>query len=306
VLCDTWVLTVIHRYNAGGPDGLRDRRRSSPGHPPMVAVAVREELRARLADPSPDGSLWTSPKVAVWLSEQVGRTISPQRAWETMRRIGFSLHQLRPGHPAADPVAQAAFEKGLAEAVTTVRTAHPDARVTAWAEDEHRLGLIPIRCRVWALIGQRPTAPSDRHSQWLWVYGFVRPTTGETWWCLLPTLAAAAISAALAAFAQDAGIDATHQCAGLGRGRRPYQCAGRGAGEDRPGAAAAIFAGTAIGRATLAAGQRSRGQSDLCRLDALEEVLVARCRTLHADQMAIRPLTYFHWWPADTPLDIPK
>ncbi len=109
---ETWVLTVIRRYNDLGPDGLVDGRRANPGHPPLVSPAVREELRERLAEPPPDGGLWTSPKVAAWLSDRIGRPISPQRAWETLQRIGFSLQQPRPRAKAADPVAQAAFKKG--------------------------------------------------------------------------------------------------------------------------------------------------------------------------------------------------
>jgi transposase len=109
---DTWVLTIIHRYNDCGPVGLVDQRRTNPGQPPLVSPAVREELRARLATPPPDGGLWTSPKVAVWLTERVGRPISPQRAWETLQRIGFSRQRPRPQARAADPAAQAAFKKG--------------------------------------------------------------------------------------------------------------------------------------------------------------------------------------------------
>lgn len=109
---DTWVRTVIHRYNDHGPAGLVDRRHAAPGQPPLVSPAVREDLRERLATPPPDGGLWTGPKVAVWLTERVGRPISPQRAWETLQRIGFSLQRPRPQAHAADPVAQTAFKKG--------------------------------------------------------------------------------------------------------------------------------------------------------------------------------------------------
>lgn len=43
------------------------------------------------------------------------------------------------------------------------------------------------------------------------IYGVVRPTTGESWWCLLPSMRTEAMSAALAAFATDGCIDATHR-----------------------------------------------------------------------------------------------
>jgi transposase len=109
---ETWVRTIIHRYNTDGPAGLADRRHANPGQPPLVPPAVREELRGVLAAPPPDGGLWTGPKVATWLSARLDRAISPQRAWETLQRIGFSLHQPRPWATAADPAVQAAFKKG--------------------------------------------------------------------------------------------------------------------------------------------------------------------------------------------------
>jgi transposase len=111
---ETWVRTVIHRYTDAGPVGLTDHRHGNPGQPPLVPPAVREELRAVLADPPSDGGLWTSPKVAAWLTERLDRAISPQRAWEVLRGIGFTLHQPRPRATAADPEAQAAFKKGAA------------------------------------------------------------------------------------------------------------------------------------------------------------------------------------------------
>lgn len=111
---ETWVRTVIHRYNDDGPAGLADRRHGNPGQPPLVRPAVREELRDRLAEPPPDGGLWTGPKVAAWLTQRLDRAISPQRAWEVLRGIGFTLHQPRPRATTADPAAQDAFKKGAA------------------------------------------------------------------------------------------------------------------------------------------------------------------------------------------------
>ncbi len=35
---------------------------------------------------------------------------------------------------------------------------HPTARLTIWAEDEHRFGLPPVIRRLWAPKGQRPLA----------------------------------------------------------------------------------------------------------------------------------------------------
>lgn len=37
-------------------------------------------------------------------------------------------------------------------------------------------------------------------------------------------------------------------------------------------------------------------------LDALETVLVQRCRTRRDDRPTIHDLTCYHWWPPDAPL----
>lgn len=187
----------------------------------------------------------------------------------------------------------------------TVRTAHPEALVTVWAEDEHRLGLIPILRRIWAPIGQRPLAPSDRQYQWLWVDGFVRPTTGETWWCLLPTLSAASVSAALAAFAHDEGVDAAHRVVLVWDGAGGHT-SGKLVVPDgidlvrlppsSPELPPAERLWPLVNEAVA-----NQGFPDL---DALEAALVTRCQTLRADRTTIHDLTCSHWWPSDAPLVI--
>lgn len=71
--------------------------------------------------------------------------------------------------------------------------------------DEHRVGLKPILRRVWARRGRRPVAMVRPRYQWLWVYGFVCPATGDTWWLVLPRVNVATMSRALAEFAQAMG-----------------------------------------------------------------------------------------------------
>ena len=42
-------------------------------------------------------------------------------------------------------------------------------------------------------------------------YAFIRPITGQSWWCLLPPVNTDAMRLALAAFAADEGLDVTHR-----------------------------------------------------------------------------------------------
>ena len=179
-----------------------------------------------------------------------------------------------------------------------MRRAHPAATLALWAEDEHRLGLLPVLRRVWAPKGQRPLAPVARHYQWLYVYGFVCPGSGRSWWCLLPTVSTEAMSVALAAFARDEGIDATHRAVLV------VDQAGWHTSADLvlPDGIDLVFLPAASPE--LQPAERlwtlvdepvvNRAFADL---DTLETVLVERCRTLESDPDRLQAHTHFHWWP---------
>jgi hypothetical protein len=154
--------------------------------------------------------------------------------------------------------------------------------------------------RVWAPRGQRPTARVHRRFQWLSAYGFVRPGTGATWWCLLPTVSLAAFELALATFAAEEGI---------GPNRRVVLVLDRAGWHQSP-------------RLTLPAGihlaplpayspelqpaerlwpllDEPIANRTLRDLDELETTLVTRCQTLRADPARVHAHTHFHWWPED-------
>lgn len=65
--------------------------------------------------------------------------------------------------------------------------------------------------RVWAKRGERPLAPVHHRYRWLYLYGFVHPTSGRVLWYLMPTVSAASFQQVLAAFAVDAGVGPTKQ-----------------------------------------------------------------------------------------------
>lgn len=157
-----------------------------------------------------------------------------------------------------------------------------------WAEDEHRLGLLPVIRRVWAPKGRRPTAWVRRRYQWLYVYALVRPTSGKTWWCLLPTVTTPAMTAALAAFAHDEGIKATHRAVVVLDG------AGWHTAKDLrvPDGIDLVFLPPASPE--LQPAERLWTLLDepvanrtFADLDELEEVLVTRCRVLRRDRRTI-------------------
>ena len=154
--------------------------------------------------------------------------------------------------------------------------------------------------RVWAPRGRRPTAQVERRRTWLYVYGFVRPATGATWWCLLPTTNAAAMSAALAECARDEG---------LGPGRRAVLVvdrAGWHTAEELVVPEGVHLAFLPPYSPELQPAERLWPLLDepianraVAGLDELTDVLAARCRTLRAAPGTVQAHCHFAWWPAE-------
>lgn len=70
--------------------------------------------------------------------------------------------------------------------MTKLRHAEPDKRIWLCFQDEARFGLKPSYRRVWAPIGQRPTAPSRSRYEWSYVFATVHPETGTMHALILP------------------------------------------------------------------------------------------------------------------------
>jgi transposase len=108
-----WVERLLARYNAEGLDALGDLRRRNGTRPSVLKPELLDKLKARLRAP-PDGGLWTSSKVAAWMAGELGlAAVLPQRGWEALKAIGWSVQKPRPRHPAlATPEEREAFKKG--------------------------------------------------------------------------------------------------------------------------------------------------------------------------------------------------
>lgn len=242
--------------------------------------------------------------MARWIAEKTGREqVRPQRGHEYLRRVGMSPQRPCPRHTKADPATQEAFKKNLAAEVAAIQAAHPTASVELWATDEHRhppagTRLLPLIRRVWAPIGQRPIAPVQQRYQWLYVCGFVRPTTGETEWWLLPTVTATVFGQMLAAFAQDGGAGPTKRLALVLDG------AGWHTGKEvqvpdgihllvQPSYSPELQPAEHLWPLT----NEPLATVRFPDLATLEEVQAQRCLTLQQQPERIRQHTLFHWWP---------
>ena len=182
------------------------------------------------------------------------------------------------------------------------REERPDREVEVWAFDEHRLGLKPVLRRQWAPRGQRPVAVGHPRYEWLYLYGFVHPGTGEVVWFICSTVDATLLGAVLAAFA-----------------------AAVGAGEDKLVILVLDNAGWHVsGDLAVPPGielaflppytpelqpaehlwplaNEAVANQHFATLKGLDAALGERCRTLAAMPEAIKAATSFAWWPTAIP-----
>lgn len=179
-----------------------------------------------------------------------------------------------------------------------VQEAYPEARVERWAEDEHRVGLKPIERRVWSPRGERPVAEAHERYEWTYVWGFVEPATGRTWWLLLPTVNVAVCRLALAEFAAAMELGPAKRIvllldnAGWHTGRELVVPEGLHL-VFQPAYSPELQPAERLWPLT----NEPLANRSFETIEELEDVLVQRCRTLAEQTNQIQALTRYHWWP---------
>ena len=121
-----WVEELAARYNALGPAALGDGRRRNGRRASLLTPDLLAALATRLREPPEDGGLWSGPKVALWMARHLGLArVHPQRGWEALKRLEWSVQAPRPRHPrAATPEDRAALKKSW-----TRRSRRPRPRI---------------------------------------------------------------------------------------------------------------------------------------------------------------------------------
>ena len=193
------------RYNAEGPEALGDLRRRNGAPATILKPDLLAKLRLRLDDPPPDGGLWSSRKVAAWMAGELNLTsVAPQRGWEALKAIGWSIQKPRPKNPkSATPEEAAAFKK----------SARMRCRGGGKAPGQTDRGLRHGRASHWPKAHHPPRVGAPRRASdrgWpspvrlLYVTAFVSPATGETFWYVSNGVSKEFFEALLETFAREA------------------------------------------------------------------------------------------------------
>lgn len=166
-----------------------------------------------------------------------------------------------------------------------------------WCEDEHRLGLKPILRRVYVPEGETPIADVNWRFKWLWLYAFVHPQTGETYWWILPYVNTELFNQVLADFAAEFGLGVNkHILLAVDRAgwhtsknlELPEGLHLTFLPSHSPELQPAERLWTVI--------DEPIANRSFETLNDLEDLLDHRCQFLLQQQDLIRGLTGFHWW----------
>lgn len=103
----------VHRFNALGPDGLRDIR--PKGHPPRLSQAQLAEL-AEIVETGPDRMAhgvvrWRRLDLRKVVADRFGVAYHERTIGKILKAIGFSHISARPRHPGQDPKVMEDFKK---------------------------------------------------------------------------------------------------------------------------------------------------------------------------------------------------
>jgi transposase len=103
----------VHRFNAQGPDGLKDIR--AKGQPPRLSpeqLAAFAEIVETGPDRQKDGVVrWRRVDLKRVIEERFGVDYHPRTVGKILKQIGFSHISARPRHPGQNPETIAAFKK---------------------------------------------------------------------------------------------------------------------------------------------------------------------------------------------------
>ncbi len=294
----SWIYELVRSYNRQGVSMLGDQRRHNRGAEPLLNDEQVAQLWQVLQSSPADGGLWNGPKLARWMSELLGRPVAPQRGWDYLKGLEMRLRRPRPEHQEATLEEQQAWKKKLEQETTRIQVEFPDADVEVWAEDEHRLGLKPVLRAAWVPAGEQPIATVNWRFEWLWLYAFVHPESGETYWWILPYVRTDLFNRVLADFAYHYGIGANKRVI-LAMDRAGWHTSEQLVVPEgihillMPSHSPEVQPAERLWPLTNEPVANRTFQT----LDELEEVVARRCQALLKQHELIRGLTNFYWWP---------
>ncbi len=158
----------------------------------------------------------------------------------------------------------------------------------------------PIQRRIWAEIGENLTADVNWKYQWLWLYGFVAPESGKTYFWILPYVNKALFLQVLEDFAREFNLGQNKQIllvldgAGWHVSQEITQNLPSGLHlEFLPAYSLELQPAERLWP-IIDEPLANRSFTDL---EELEEILYTRCQVVLEQPELVQGITNFSWWP---------
>ena len=190
------------------------------------------------------------------------------------------------------------MEKKLSQQLDKLQSKYPQADIEVWCSDEQRLGLQPKGRRVWTQLGEQPVADVKTQYQWLWLYGFLHPESGETYFWILPQVNTELFNRVLTDLAREFDLNQNKRIL-LVLDQAGWHTTNKlvlPEGIDLfflPSHSPELQPAERLWPLTNEAIANHSPEN----LDELENLLIYRCQKIMEQQEFVRGLTYFHWWP---------
>jgi transposase len=106
----------VHRFEAEGIDGLRDR--PGRGRKPKLSREQNERLEKLLTEETPQNygyntETWTGPLLIDWIEKQFSITFKKAHIYNIIKVLGYSYQKAKGFYPETDIQAQADFKETL-------------------------------------------------------------------------------------------------------------------------------------------------------------------------------------------------
>lgn len=168
----------IRRFEAAGPDGLRDAPRA--GRPRTVTPAVEATLSTLLqqdpqrSDRSFLATCWTTAMLVLFCTTRLHLTVSRSTIRSALHRLGVRWRRPRLAMPRTPDPHKAAKQWAIAAAVVG---ATPDTAIVY--ADESRMQTLPLIRAMWQTRGQHVRVPTPGTNRALTLFGALNLRTGR-------------------------------------------------------------------------------------------------------------------------------
>ena len=203
----TTVQRWMVRYEQDGLEGLLTLRPT--GHrQAAIPPWAQDKLKARLQQPR---GFSQYGEIVQWLKSECGITVNYWVVYDLVRRRwGAKPKSARPRNVNQDPDEVEHFVERLAETLRVSVKVAPDLHLRFWVEDESRFGLKPITRKRITARGVPPIAQHHWRFEWVWLYGFLEPLTGESFFFECLALEHQCFGMVLDAFSKTYGEEDMH------------------------------------------------------------------------------------------------